>query len=122
MAEPGRTRSHLFWPALLIILGLVLLLANVGLLPPIAWRSLRFLWPVVLIVLGIELLVTGRISWAGVLGAVVALFILAIAAGALGLRGGFFDPVRLGGVTDFDSNPNRADVQISAGAAHIEMR
>ena len=118
MAEPGRARSHLFWPALLIILGLVLLLANVGLLPPIAWRSLGLLWPVVLVVLGIELLVTGRISWAGVLGAFVALFILAIAAGALGLRGGgFVDQVRLG-----QAGSDRADVQISAGIAHLEVR
>src|SRR5437016_1234264 len=84
-------RSHFAWPLILILLGIVLLLANLGFLPPIAWRSLGFLWPIILVVLGIELLTTGRISWAGVLGSIVALFILAVVVGALGFGSAFLD-------------------------------
>jgi hypothetical protein len=81
-------------PALLIILGLALLLANFSLLPPIAWRSLGVLWPILLIVLGVELIATGRISWAGVLGGVAVLLVLAVVAGALGFPAGFRDSGR----------------------------
>jgi Domain of unknown function (DUF5668) len=92
MARSSATRSGLVWPAILIAIGLILLLANLGLLPPIAWWSFGLLWPVLLVVLGIELIATGRVSWAGVLGSLAALLILAIVVGALGFRPGFRVP------------------------------
>ena len=68
---------------MLIALGALLLLANLGLLPRDVWRSAAHLWPVILVVLGAELLVARRISWAGVLLALIALVVLgAVAQGA----------------------------------------
>lgn len=127
MAQPVRWRNF-FWPALLIILGLLLLLANVGLLPPIAWRSFSFLWPVLLIAIGVELIATGRISWAGVLGGLIALFILALVAGALGVRGSFFDRGRpaptAGAERRFEQTLDgvrSAEVQIDHGADRLDV-
>jgi hypothetical protein len=129
MAQTTRTQRNVFWPALLIILGLVLLLANVGLLPPIAWRSFGFLWPVLLVVLGVELIATGRITWAGVLGGVVAIFILAMVAGALGLRGiGSLDRGRAGPATGVERRVEQtidgaraADIEINHDAGRLEV-
>jgi len=119
--------ARFFWPAALIILGLVLLLANLGLLPPIAWRSLGLLWPVLLIVLGVELIATGRISWAGILGGLVALLVLAFVAGALGFQTGFRDrgrPIAEGGERRIEQTLNgarSATVEINHGAGRLDV-
>src|SRR5437764_3793623 len=122
-------RSHLAWPLVLIVLGIVLLLSDLGFLPPIAWRSFAFLWPIVLVVLGIGLLTTGRISWAGVLGSIVVLFTLALVAGALGFGGAFIDRGRptAGSPTgerrvEASANGVRAaDVEIDYGAGRLDV-
>jgi hypothetical protein len=75
-----RQSVSLFWPVLLIGLGLLLLLQNFGRLPPGVWGALVPLWPVLLVVLGLDMLI-GRRSWWG--GVVVALLGALIVAGAL---------------------------------------
>lgn len=39
----------MFWPVFLILTGTVILLVNLGILPPQLWRF----WPIILIVLGL---------------------------------------------------------------------
>jgi hypothetical protein len=75
-----RQSVSLFWPLLLIGLGLLLLLQNFGRLPPGVWGALVPLWPVLLVVLGLDMLV-GRRSWWG--GVVVTLAGALLVAGAL---------------------------------------
>ncbi len=83
----NRQRS-LFWPILLIGIGVVWLLGNIGLLPDFNFRLLLSLWPLILIVGGLNLLI-GRRS--PLLSALVALAALGLAiayvlfAPALGL-------------------------------------
>jgi hypothetical protein len=48
-------RNRLFWPLLLIVFGVLLLLDNFNLLPGSAWN---YLWPIVLIFLGASLLLS----------------------------------------------------------------
>jgi hypothetical protein len=50
-------RSHYFWPITLILLGVLLLLDNLGILPGGAWG---WIWPIVLIWLGLSLLLGRR--------------------------------------------------------------
>jgi hypothetical protein len=71
-------------PLLLILAGVVLLLRNVGVLPP-AWSSLEHLWPLALVVLGVDLVVGGRVSWPVQLVTTAAVLILGVGV-LLGLQ------------------------------------
>jgi len=51
---PTRRRGSLFWPLLLITLGIILLLDNVGVLRGDTWTTIVSLWPVLLIVIGLD--------------------------------------------------------------------
>jgi Domain of unknown function (DUF5668)/N-terminal domain of toast_rack, DUF2154 len=73
-------RPSLFWPLVLISLGALLLLQNIGLLPAGLWAALAQLWPVALILLGLDLLI-GRRSSAG--AALVIIAGVLLVAGAL---------------------------------------
>ena len=65
-----------FWPIILIGLGLIFLLSNLGWLPSNVWSLLWQLWPVILILIGLDILLGRRSIWGGILGAVLALLIV----------------------------------------------
>lgn len=48
-------RGGVFWPLLLITLGLLFLLSNLGLIAPVSWRALAGLWPLLLVLVGLDL-------------------------------------------------------------------
>jgi len=55
-SDPGRRRRRgLFWPLVLIGVGLVALLANYGFITGLSIASILALWPVLLILLGIDI-------------------------------------------------------------------
>ena len=73
-AWPRRRRATSFvFPLILVVVGVVLLLNNLGVLPWSVWVALGQLWPVLLILFGVDLLLGRRSSW---LGAIVALIML----------------------------------------------
>lgn len=77
-----RYRSF-FWPALLILAGVVALLVNTGAIPVERLSQLLDLWPVILIVIGLELIV--RRSLHGTAGDVAAALVVLLAVlGAVG--------------------------------------
>ena len=76
MRSTYRYRSF-FWPALLILVGVIALLANTGQIPAERLYNLVGLWPLILIVLGLELIV--RRSMHGVAGDVAAALIILLA-------------------------------------------
>ena len=80
----NRTRrpGSVVWPLLLISLGLVFLLNNLGVISWNVWNVLWRMWPVVLVAIGLDL-VFGRRS--GVGAAISAVIILAMFAGAFWL-------------------------------------
>lgn len=49
------TRRGVFWPLLLIALGLIFLLQNVGLISGISWLALASLWPLLLVLIGLDI-------------------------------------------------------------------
>ena len=82
----NRPRSF-FWPILFIGAGVVLLLANLNIIPLPSLSFLFRLWPVLLIVAGLDILIGRRVPWISGLVALVAvagLVILAILAPTLG--------------------------------------
>jgi hypothetical protein len=62
-------------PLLLIVLGAVLLMNNLGLLSWQIWPTVLRLWPLVLVLLGLQALATGRVDWISLV-ALLAVFAL----------------------------------------------
>ena len=71
-------RRGLFWPLLLITLGLVFLLVNFGFIPGVTVLSLLGLWPLLLILVGVDIAIGRRWPLAA-LGIDVAVIALGLA-------------------------------------------
>ena len=114
-------RSFL-WPALLILIGVIALLANTGQIPAERLYNVVILWPLILVVIGLELIV--RRSLHGVGGDVAAALIILLAvAGATAY-------VAASPITHFsqtlDSSAevgsiSAASLEIDAGAAQVTV-
>ena len=76
---PARRYRGFFWPAVLILIGVVALLANAGLISTDRLALLTDLWPLILIVIGLEII--ARRAVPGSAGDVAAVLIVVIAAG-----------------------------------------
>lgn len=64
MDNHPRYRS-LFWPILLVGVGIVWLLSNLGMIQPVSLGSILKFWPVLLIVFGMDMLFSRRYPWVG---------------------------------------------------------
>jgi len=64
MENPRRMHS-LFWPILLVGVGITWLLVNLGIIPAFNPVMLFKLWPIILIVLGFDMILGRRYPWAG---------------------------------------------------------
>jgi hypothetical protein len=72
-----RHRMGVAWPIILISIGVILLLNNMGVLSWSVWDSMLRLWPVILIAFGIDIMI-GRRSAVGAVAAgilIIALFL-----------------------------------------------
>jgi len=88
----------LFWPILMIGVGVVALLVNLGWLPEKNLLMLLNLWPLLLIVAGLGVLFRSRSPWLGaILGVLVVavIFLVAFAGGSLGLSSTPFWPFEI---------------------------
>ena len=81
--ERGR-RGGLFGPVILIGLGVVFLLNNLGILDWSVWEVIVRLWPVLLIAAGLDVLIGRRSALGSLLSLVLT---LAVLGGALWLLG-----------------------------------
>ena len=89
MQEENRNYRSLFWPIMLIGVGVFWLLSNLGILPEINIRFLLRLWPVALIAIGLNILFSHRYPWVGALtgfGAVALVIALVFLAPSLGIE------------------------------------
>lgn len=71
MDNPRKNRSF-FWPIVLIGVGLIWLLVNLGFISSFSLNNLFKLWPLLLVVLGLDLIFGHRASWAGALIGILA--------------------------------------------------
>jgi hypothetical protein len=80
--KQGYQYRSLFWPILLIGVGVVWLLGNMGYIPTPSLRMLLRLWPLILIVIGLDIIfgrrspVIGGLIGLGAVGLVIALLLL----------------------------------------------
>ncbi len=71
-----RRPPSLVWPLVLIGAGVILLLSNLGYLPPQSWYILWRLWPLLLVAIGVDLLIGRRSVIGGIVSAVVILMLI----------------------------------------------
>jgi len=86
-------RGGLVGPVILIGLGVVFLLNNLGILSWSLWDVIFRLWPVLLIAAGLDILLGRRSAWGSLLALVLTLIVL---AGALWLFGAYAGTERAG--------------------------
>jgi len=96
--EHGRGRSF-FWPVVLITVGVVLLLSNLGIFSGGSWRVLLRLWPLLLVLAGLDLLFSGRMPIVGTLlglglGAAIVLLLLLGGSGWVEERSNQWGPLQ----------------------------
>ncbi|HET7012170.1 MAG TPA: DUF5668 domain-containing protein [Anaerolineales bacterium] len=119
---PSVRRGGFAGPILLIGLGVLLLLSNLGVISESIWPTLLQMWPVVLIVFGLDILIGRRSIWGSLL---LAVLILAVLAGGYWLstvstaRAG---PESVERVTVPSEGATQADVSIrpAVGALRVE--
>jgi hypothetical protein len=118
-----RPYRSLFWPVLLIGVGIVWTLSNLGIIPPANFSLLLRLWPLALIVIGLEILIGRRSTLlSAIFGlAVVAVIVLVLVMGpALGLP-----PAPIPS-TDTYREPvgsaTSASVMLDLGSAHTTVK
>jgi hypothetical protein len=121
-----RNRGFLF-PLILIAIGIIVLLANIGVLSAQALERLGDLWPLLLVILGLQLILNHTLprqhaTLVG-LGAATVIVIAAVAYAALGPASSlgtqrFDSSERLGGLTaaSLDVNYGAATIQVDAGS------
>lgn len=119
---PTRNYRGFFWPAVLILAGVIALLANAGIVSTDRLALLPDLWPVILIVIGLEII--ARRGLQGASADVAAVLIVVVAAvGALGYVALAPNP---GATHTLDaSNPlgelSHAALEVDVGAATITV-
>jgi hypothetical protein len=119
-----RGYRSLFWPAVLILVGVFALLVNAGFVPVERLDRLADLWPLILVVIGLELVVRRSLHGAGAEIAAVLIVLLAIGGAAAYVALGPAVPT---GTQTLDASgkvgsANHASVQVDAGGTTITMQ
>lgn len=122
------TRRGLFWPLLLITIGLVFLLVNFGFVPGVTAIQLLNLWPLVLILAGVDIAIGRRwpLAALGIDVAVIALGLALLATQPTAFSGPFFFDHESGGVGQRDVSVERRSVtslslDINGGAGRFRV-
>ena len=78
-----RQSRSFFWPIILISIGVLLLLSNLGIVPWTTWNLLWRFWPLILVAVGIDILIGQRSAVGSVISAFLILALIATAAGVV---------------------------------------
>jgi cell wall-active antibiotic response 4TMS protein YvqF len=119
-----RGYRSLFWPAILILIGVFALLVNVGFVPVERLDRLVDLWPLILVVIGLELVVRRALQGAAAEIAAALIVLLAIGGAAAYVALGPSIPT---GIQTLDASDkvgslNHATARVEVGAAAITMQ
>jgi len=85
LPDKPRRKNHrsFFWPIMLISLGVLLLLSNLGIVAWSTWNMLWRFWPLILIAVGIDVLFGQRSALGAIISAFLVLGLIAVVAGAI---------------------------------------
>ena len=111
----ARRRRGVFWPLLLIALGLLFLLQTMGFISGVSWLAIASLWPILLILIGLDIAFAGRWPVPTLVAEVLVIAVgLALVAYAPNLGPGVF---MFGG-----SGPGESDVTVPrSGATELDL-
>ncbi len=116
-----RRRSSLVGPVILIGLGVIFLLNNLGILDWSVWDVIFRLWPVLIIAAGLDILIGRRSAWGALLSLVLT---CALIAGALWLYGSGAMDRRTSSTEISQSRDEASEAEITiapaVGSLHIE--
>ena len=83
-APPSRRRYRsFFWPIMLISLGILFLVSNLGIVSWSNWNLLWRFWPLILVAAGIDVLFSKRSLFGALLSAFLVLILIGIVAGSV---------------------------------------
>lgn len=71
MDHPRNHHHSLFWPIILVGIGVIWLLVNLGVIAPISIGTVLQFWPILLIVLGLDILFGRQYAWVGGLAGIL---------------------------------------------------
>lgn len=112
-------RTPLLGPLLLIGVGVVFLLINLGVLSEDAWGQLFQLWPLLLIAFGLDLLIGRRNP---VLSIVIVVLVIGGGAALIYANGGWWSGKVLSTTWDADKGTaTSANVELSMGVARLNI-
>lgn len=117
-------RNGFIGPLLLIGLGVVFLLNNLGFLDWEIWSSLARLWPIILIALGLEILIGRGVSWGSFALALAALAVIGMVSFLSGFRlhyPGWEWPVRSPNARGWSAPLTVAEKTEGATSAELEI-
>jgi hypothetical protein len=119
-----RGYRSLFWPAVLILVGVFALLVNAGFVPVERLDRLADLWPLILVVIGLELVVRRSLQGATAEIAAALIVLVAIGGAAASVALGPSIPT---GIQTLDASGkvgvlDHASVQVDAGGTTISMQ
>ncbi len=114
-----RKGGSLVFPVLLIVLGVLFLLDNIGITNGIDWDTVLKMWPVIIIAVGLEILFGRRISF----GAAFLTVLLVIIAGSAVWWGVVADDDKRLRHIDWEMDGiERAEVDLNVGAGELNLR
>jgi hypothetical protein len=117
-----RSRSFV-WPAILIAIGVIALVAETGVISSGRLLRLADLWPAILIVIGLEL-VNRRAMQGATRDLATALIVLVAVSGAVAyvaVRGPVSDATQTMNASDTVGSLNQATLDVNAGAASMTV-
>jgi len=123
MGEQNRNRQGgIVGPVILIGLGIVFLLNNLGLLDWSVWEVLLRLWPILLIAAGLDLIVGWRSIWGSLLALVLTLGVLVMALWLSRVGVGAERAVRTKEIAQPLRDVERAEVKLDPGVGTLRLQ
>jgi hypothetical protein len=115
-------RRGVFWPLLLIALGLIFLLQNFGFISGVSWRAVASLWPLLLVLVGLDIAFARRWPVPTLVAEVLVIAAgLALAASSPNLAPGYAFPEVGSGESDVSVPRNSATqlaLTLNGGTIH----
>jgi len=122
--KPKRRPSYI-GPLVLVGLGIIILLGNLGVVGWNAWEMVTHLWPLLLVAIGLDIFLSGRASWGIWITLLAAVFVIGIVASIpIGWHDGDFD-WSINTVTESISQPlegaKTAEIELKAGVNRLVL-
>lgn len=123
MSERGdRRRGGVVGPVIMIGLGVVFLLNNLGLLSCGIWGALIRLWPILLVAAGLDLILGRRSIWGSLLALVLTFAVLGVALWLSGTGVGLGQQMRSEDIVQGLEGVERAELTIDPGIGALSVR